>query len=198
MDSLLAYFPPSDKGLLPYYLFVVCRSFLPWHRPKVPLQSLTNPQVGIVSVGNSIQNLITLHYTRRLYNGVFVPNHAALRQSPANGKSAEDSVNKLIPASSTGKDTEKAQDQVTPLAARVFGVWTMLAGIIRMYTAQDTDNRALYQLSLITHAVAAVHFTSEILVFKTMRLTGPQLFPLAAGIGGTIWMTLQYSHYVSA
>ena len=150
----------------------------------------------MVSVGNSLQNLLTLHYTRRIYNGLFVPNHAALRAGPTNGKHPEDSVNKLIAASTTGKDTEKAHDQVTPLAARLFGTWTMLAGFIRMYTAHDVGNRALYQLSLITHLLAAGHFVSELLVYKTLRLTGPQMFPLVAGIGGSIWMTLQYSHYV--
>lgn len=146
-------------------------------------------QVGIVSFGNSVQNLVTLHYTRRIYNGLFVPNRAP---SDASG----DSIDKLVPASATGKDAEKGQDQVTPLAARVFGVWTMLAGLVRVYTSHDVGNRALYQLSIITHAVAAAHFTSELLVFKTMHITGPQLFPLAAGFGGTLWMVLQYAHYV--
>ncbi|CAK7214421.1 ergosterol biosynthesis protein [Sporothrix bragantina] len=173
MDTLLSYIPSGEQGLLPYYLFLV----------------------GIVSVGNSLQNLTTLHYTRRIYNNLFVPNPAA----PRNDAKAADSVNKLVLASvSGGKDTEKAQDQVTPLAARLFGTWTMLAGFIRMYAAHDVSNRALYELALITHVVAAVHFVSELTVFKTFRLTGPQLFPLFAGTGGSIWMALQYSHYVKA
>ncbi|KIH89864.1 hypothetical protein SPBR_01042 [Sporothrix brasiliensis 5110] len=167
MDTVLSYLPSGEQGLMPYYLFLV----------------------GIVSVGNSLQNLATLHYTRRIYNGLFVPSHQ---------KSNDDSIHKLIVASTTGKDTEKAQDQVTPLAARLFGTWTMLAGFVRMYAAHDIGNRALYQLALITHVVAAVHFISELTVYKTLRLTGPQLFPLIAGTGGSIWMALQYSHYVSA
>ena len=121
-----------------------------------------------------------------------------MREAPKGNKSPEDSIHKLISASTTGKDTEKAQDQVTPLAARVFGTWTMLAGFIRMYAAHDIGNRALYQLALITHVVAAFHFISELTVYKTLRLTGPQLFPLVAGTGGSIWMGLQYGHYVSA
>ena len=150
-------------------------------------------------MGNSVQNLVTLHYTRRIYNGLFVPNHALSRGSAAapGGANPEDRVDKLVPASSTGKDVEKARDQVTPLAARLFGVWTLLAGVIRVYTAYDVSSMALYQLSILTHVVAAVHFTSELLVFKSFRLTGPQLFPLFAGWGGSIWMSLQYAHYVS-
>ncbi|KJR81978.1 ergosterol biosynthetic protein 28 [Sporothrix schenckii 1099-18] len=167
MDTVLSYLPSGEQGLMPYYLFLV----------------------GIVSVGNSLQNLATLHYTRRIYNGLFVPSHQ---------KGNDDSIHKLIVASTTGKDTEKAQDQVTPLAARLFGTWTMLAGFVRMYAAHDIGNRALYQLALLTHVVAAVHFISELTVYKTLRLTGPQLFPLIAGTGGSIWMALQYSHYVSA
>ncbi|CAK7225768.1 ergosterol biosynthesis protein [Sporothrix curviconia] len=181
MDIILSYIPSGEQGLLPYYLFLV----------------------GIVSVGNSLQNLTTLHYTRRIYNSLFVPNPAIAgdnknketKQNPA------DSVNKLVlaSASAAGKDADKAaQDQVTPLAARLFGTWTMLAGFIRMYAAHDVSNRALYELALLTHVVAAAHFISELTVFKTFRLTGPQLFPLFAGTGGSIWMALQYSHYVKA
>lgn len=121
-----------------------------------------------------------------------------MREAPKGKKGPEDSIHKLLPASTTGKDTEKAQDQVTPLAARLFGTWTMLAGFVRMYAAHDISNRALYQLALLTHVVAAVHFISELTVYKTLRLTGPQLFPLVAGTGGSIWMALQYAHYVSA
>ncbi|KAL1895467.1 ergosterol biosynthesis protein [Sporothrix stenoceras] len=177
MDTVLSYLPSGEQGLMPYYLFLV----------------------GIVSVGNSLQNLATLHYTRRIYNGLFVPNHKLLREPATGKKGPEDSIHKLVPASSTGKDTDgKAQDQVTPLAARIFGTWTMLAGFIRMYAAHDIGNRALYQLALITHLVAAFHFISELTVYKTLRLTGPQFFPLVAGTGGSIWMALQYSHYVQA
>lgn len=130
-----------------------------------------------------------------------MPNHKLLKEPATKGKKTpEDSIHKLVPASSTAnKDSdgnEKAQDQVTPLAARVFGIWTMLAGFIRMYAAHDISNRALYQLALITHLVAAFHFISELTVYKTLRLTGPQFFPLVAGTGGSIWMALQYSHYV--
>ncbi len=128
-------------------------------------------------MGNSLQNLVTLHYTRRIYNGQFVPSPALSRTPTSTDVNPEDSVNKLVPASSTGKDVEKARDQVTPLAARLFGAWTLMTGLVRIYAAYDVSSPALYQLSLITHIVAASHFTSELLVFGTLRLTGPQIFP---------------------
>lgn len=126
-----------------------------------------------------------------------MPNRQVLGDKSAK-QAPEDNVNKLAPASANGKDSEKAQDQVTPLAARLFGLYTFFAGVIRMYAAHDISNRALYQLAFITHAVASAHFISELTVYKTMRLTGPQMFPLIAGTSGSLWMALQYSHYIKA
>ncbi|KAJ9156388.1 hypothetical protein NKR23_g832 [Pleurostoma richardsiae] len=176
MDQALAILPSAEKGYLPYYLLLV----------------------GVVAVGNSLQNLFTLHYTRRIYNGQFVPNPSLTRSgsSGAGAPNPDDSVAKLVPASPTGKDVEKARDQVTPLAARLFGTWTLITGILRVYAAYRVDDPVLYQLGLITHLLAAAHFSSELLVFKTLRLTGPQIFPLVAGFGGSIWMALQYHAYV--
>lgn len=108
----------------------------------------------------------------------------------------EDSTAVLKPASATGKDSEKAKDQITPLAARLMGIYTLLAGLIRIYTSFRPEDPSLYQLSILTHVVAAVHFTSELLVYKTLKFTGPQAFPFAAAYGGTLWMTLQWAHYV--
>ncbi|KAK3389640.1 hypothetical protein B0H63DRAFT_445822 [Podospora didyma] len=168
MDQIQAYLPSGEKGYLPYYLFVI----------------------GIVAMGNSLQNLATLHYTRRIYNGRFVQNHLQGSANP------EDSVNSLKPASSTGKDSEKGRDQVTPLAARLFGSYTFLAGLTRIYASYSVENASLYQLALLTHVVAAFHFTSELLVYKTIKFSGPQGFPFAAAYLGGLWMTLQYGHYV--
>lgn len=131
-----------------------------------------------------------MHYTRRIYNGLFFPNASA----------GADSTAKLIPAtpSRATKDKPTPNDQVTPLAARLFGVYTVLAGVVRVYGAYRVHDPVLYQLCLFTHVLAATHFTSEILVFKTIRLGWEHAFPLTAGFGGSIWMALQYSHYVKA
>lgn len=113
-----------------------------------------------------------------------------------------DSVRKLQPvagpAAPSLKDKPTGVDQVTPLAARLFGVYTILAGVIRVYGAYRVHDPVLYQLCLFTHVLAATHFTSEIVVFRTLRLGWEHAFPLAAGFGGSIWMALQYGHYVKA
>lgn len=191
MDKLVSFLPSAEDGILPYYLLVV--SHLAPHpdytnAPQVLTRYL---QVSVAAIGNSIQNLLTLHYTRRIYNGLFVPNSSTTNV---------DSVHKLTPVTSTAslKDKPTATDQVTPLAARLFGVYTILAGVIRIYGAYRVHDPALYQLCLFTHMLAAAHFTSEIVVFKTLRLGWEHAFPLSAGFGGSLWMTLQYSNYVRA
>ncbi|PSS05199.1 Erg28 like protein-domain-containing protein [Coniella lustricola] len=169
MDGLLSFLPSAEDGILPYYLLLV----------------------SAASIGNAIQNYLTLHYTRRIYNGLFVPNSTV-----TNG----DSVQKLQPVSSaaTLKDKPTATDQVTPLAARLFGIYTIAVGVIRLYGAYNIHDGALYQLCIFTHMLAGFHFTSEIVVYKTLRLAGPHIFPFSAAFGGTLWMVLQYSNYVKA
>lgn len=149
-----------------------------------------------MATGNALQNLTTLHYSRRLYNGTFVPN-ASLPKASANFN-PEDSVTKLVPVEPSSKDAEKAKDQMTPLAARLFGIYTLMAGIVRFYASYRVEDPSLYQLAIWTHVIAVVHFTTELLVFKSMRFSGPQVFPLLAGYTGSVWMILQYGHYVSA
>ena len=162
---------------------------------KDPADSRLPPsQISLVAMGNALQNLATLHYTRRLYNGKFVPNHAL---PPATDRfNPDDSIHVLKPASTSGKDADKAKDQVTPLGARVFGTYTFMAGIIRFYACYDLSNPLLYKLAIWTHIIAAAHFTSEMFVYKTMKFSGPQGFPFAAAYGGLCWMLMQYSHYV--
>ena len=115
----------------------------------------------------------------------------------ATGKSnPEDSITKVIPATS-GKDSEKAQDQVSPLAARLFGTYTFMAGVIRLYACYRLEDPSLYQLGIWTHIIAAGHFTSELLVYKTIKFSGPQIFPFMAAYVGTVWMFMQYDNYVT-
>ncbi|TLS31456.1 hypothetical protein PpBr36_03471 [Pyricularia pennisetigena] len=177
MASLSTLMPPLDNGLLPAYLMLV----------------------SVLAIGNALQNFTTLHYSRRIYNGLFVSNPALKRKERSDENprhNPDDSINKLVPASSTGKDVEKANDQLTPLAARLFAVWTLITGVVRLYTAYDVSNQALYQLSVLTHFLAGGHYLSELLIFKTCRPSVPVLFPIFAGSTGFIWMTLQYTHYV--
>ena len=73
-----------------------------------------------------------------------------------------------------------------------------MAGVIRVYAAHNLHLRPVYELALMTHVIATAHYLSELLIFKTCGVELPQLFPLFVGPSGTIWMLLQYSHYVKA
>jgi len=168
MDRVLQFLPSAEKGYLPYYLFVF----------------------SIVAMGNVFQNYKTLHFTRRIYNGKFVPNNNLPKASAT--FNPDDSVHKVVPA----QPGKTGTDQMTPLAARLFGTYTFAVGLIRFYAAYGIENRFLYQLGIWTHVIAAVHFTSEMLVYKTVRMGWEHMFPFFAAYVGTVWMALQYNHYV--
>lgn len=68
----------------------------------------------------------------------------------------------------------KPQD-VSPLAARVFGTWTFLSAVIRGMCAYNIQNLAVYQLTMVTFALALLHFGSEWLLFRSTNLRSPGL-----------------------
>ncbi|RCI09837.1 hypothetical protein L249_3999 [Ophiocordyceps polyrhachis-furcata BCC 54312] len=161
---------PSAKGLLPYYMLIL----------------------SIVSVGNSTQAYMTLHFTRRVYNGRFVLN---TRLPPKSASfEPDDAVDKLVPsASNTG-----TSDQVTPLAGRLFGTWTLITCIIRCYAAYNLHLGPVYDIAIWTYVVALAHFASELFVYRTMTLGLPQVFPFALASGALIWMPMVRNHYVES
>ncbi|OTB00579.1 hypothetical protein M426DRAFT_26492 [Hypoxylon sp. CI-4A] len=173
MDVLKEYLPPA-KGYLSYYLVVT----------------------SILAVGNSLQNYLTLHFSRRLYNGQFVPNQSLPPKTTT--FNPEDSTQKLIPASAASNPKDaRTQDQVTPLAARLFGTYTIISAIIRMYAAYNLHLAPIYQMTMWTYVVALFHFGSEFAVYKTAYL-GPIATTFFFATTGIIWMTSQYNFYVEA
>jgi hypothetical protein len=133
---------------------------------------------------------VTLHYSRRLYNGRFLPN---TNLPPATDTyNPKDSVKKLVSAHAN----PKAEDQCTPLAARCFGTWTLLTSIMRLYAAYHLDVAPVYNMAYWTYLVAFGHFVSELLYFKSMTLGVPQMFPLTLATTALIWMPLVRDHYV--
>ncbi|KAH9994583.1 transmembrane domain-containing protein [Xylariaceae sp. FL0662B] len=176
MDGLAAYLPPA-KGYLPYYML----------------------GLSIIAVGNSLQNYLTLHYSRRLYNGQFTPNPSL----PAKSASFDpaDSPQKLVPHAATAAAAAvskegRALDQVTPLAARLFGTYTLISAIVRIYASYHLALAPVYHMALWTYVVALVHFGSEFAVYKTARLGPPVLFPFFFASVGIVWMVSQYKFYV--
>ncbi|RYC60921.1 hypothetical protein CHU98_g5295 [Xylaria longipes] len=170
IDALKAYLP-SGEGYLPYYMF----------------------GLSVIAVGNSLQNYLTLHYSRRLYNGQFVPNASLPPKS--SGFDPEDSTRKLAPASANAKGG-RTTDQVTPLAARLFGTYTFISAIVRLYASYNLHLAPVYNIAIWTYVVALFHFGSEWAVFRSAYLGPPVLFPFFFATIGIFWMVSQYSFYV--
>ena len=146
--------------------------------------------MSLTSIGNSLQTYTTLHFTRRVYNGKFVRNN---NLPPATDKfNPEDSVKKLVSA----HDDPKATDQMTPLAGRLFGTWTFVACIVRLYAAYHLNLGPVYNIAYWTYIVALGHFGTELFVFKSMTFGLPQFFPFAIASMTLIWMPLVRDHYV--
>ena len=54
----------------------------------------------------------------------------------------------------------------------------------------------MYNLAYWTYLVAFGHFVSELLVFRSMTLGVPQMFPLTLATAALIWMPLVRDFYV--
>ncbi|KAI9896076.1 hypothetical protein N3K66_008976 [Trichothecium roseum] len=167
MDSFKAMLPPA-KGILPYYMIIL----------------------SVISIGNCIQAYTTLHFSRRVYNGRFLRN-PKLPAATATFD-PEDSVDKLIPA----QTDPKAADQLTPLAGRLFGTWTLITSVVRCYAAYNLHLGPVYNLAMWTYVVALGHYASELFVFKSMTFGVPQMFPFTLATCALIWMPMVRDHYV--
>jgi hypothetical protein len=149
----------------------------------------------VIAVGNSLQNYLTLHFSRRFYNGQFVPNTKLPAKSA--DYNPEDSTTKLVPASAADKDKGvRTQDQVTPLAARLFGTYTLISAIVRLYASYHLNIEPVYMMAMSTYLVALGHFTLEYFVYRTFHLGGPQIMPFFFATLGTVWMVMQKDFYV--
>ncbi|KAI2623696.1 transmembrane domain-containing protein [Xylaria nigripes] len=173
LDTLNRYLPQGE-GYLPYYMF----------------------GLSVIAVGNSLQNYLTLHYSRRLYNGQFVPNPSLPPKSTH--FDPEDSTRKLASISVVNTKDGRTIDQVTPLAARLFGTYTFISAIVRIYASYNLHIAPVYHIAVWTYVVALFHFASEWAVFRSAYLGPPILLPFFFASVGIIWMLSQYEFYVQA
>lgn len=130
-------------------------------------------QISLVSVGNSIQAYTSIYPTQRVYPG------------PLNPPPTSPSVNPLI-----------ANSPVTPLAAHLFGTWTVIQSLVRLYAAYNIDNPRFYELAFLTYVVAFAHFGSEWFVFKSTRWGAGLAGPVVVATGSLVWMWVQWGFYV--
>ncbi|CEQ42257.1 SPOSA6832_04058 [Sporobolomyces salmonicolor] len=61
---------------------------------------------------------------------------------------------------------------LNPLQARTFAVWTLMSAAVRIYASYNISNKVIYDLALVSYALAWLHFVSEALVFRTAGLAG--------------------------
>jgi hypothetical protein len=106
-----------------------------------------------------------------------------------------DSTKRLVPATSAAS-ASIAQDQVTPLAARLFGTWTLIASLVRIYAAYNLKYAHMYDLAIWTYVVALGHFSSEMFIYKSMTFGKPQAGPFFFAGLALIWMPMVRSYYV--
>jgi len=83
---------------------------------------------------------------------------------------------------------EKAND----LAARLFGLWTLMSAFLRLSCAILITNRALFNLTLLSFVVANVHFLSEAFIYKTAPITIGVLTPMIVSGVSILWMIVAY------
>ena len=89
-----------------------------------------------------------------------------------------------------------AASQVTDFSARMFGTWTFLSCVVRLYAAYRIDVKEVYMLALWTFVIALGQFGSEWLIYGTMKM-GKGLVPVLVVAGGSIiWMLVQWNYYV--
>ncbi|MCJ1402459.1 ergosterol biosynthesis protein [Xylographa trunciseda] len=88
-----------------------------------------------------------------------------------------------------------AASQVTPFAARVYGTWTFLSAVVRLYAAYRIDNPDFYHLTLATFVIALLHFASEWLVYGTMQADAGCATVMLVAVGSTAWMLVQRGFY---
>ena len=111
-------------------------------------------------------------------------------------------MSKLVPAPAPADGTAtkakdgRAQDQVTPLAARLNGTYTVISAIVRLYAAYHLRLGPVYRMALWTYVVALAHYASELLVYRTARPGAPVLMPFLFASLGISWMFAQYDFYV--
>ncbi|KAG8906387.1 ergosterol biosynthesis protein [Tulasnella sp. 403] len=96
----------------------------------------------------------------------------------------------------TKKLYAKKPGQVTPLQARTSTMWNFTAAVVRFHCAYNIHNKAVYDMTLWTYAIAFFHFSSELLLFRTSNLNAALISPVIVSSTSLLWMLKQYDFYV--
>jgi hypothetical protein len=83
----------------------------------------------------------------------------------------------------------------TRLLAHVYGVKNIYTSLIRTYAAYQINNPALYNLATFTYAAVLFLFTTELVVWRTVRLR-EAVFPFVNAGVGLAWMLSSRERYL--
>ncbi|SNX83079.1 related to ERG28 - involved in synthesis of ergosterol [Melanopsichium pennsylvanicum] len=89
-----------------------------------------------------------------------------------------------------------AGGQITPLSARLFGVWNFASAVIRYYAAYNIHDKVAYELCMWSFVIALAHFISETFVFKTAKMGPGIISPLIVASSSLAAMYAHYRSYV--
>lgn len=95
----------------------------------------------------------------------------------------------------TRKVYENSPQEVTPLSARTFGTWTLISSFIRLYGALHLNENHVFQLTFISYTIALLHFSSELLIYRTCKIGKGTLGPLIVATTSLTWMYCQKEYY---
>lgn len=98
----------------------------------------------------------------------------------------------------TQKVYSKAPSKINSLSCRLFGTWTFVACIIRLYGSLFYYEEHIYQLTFISYVVALLHFGSELVLFRSCALDKGFMGPLIVSTTSLAWMYLQKEFYTGS
>uniref|UniRef100_A0A6B2L3P5 3-beta hydroxysteroid dehydrogenase/isomerase domain-containing protein n=1 Tax=Arcella intermedia TaxID=1963864 RepID=A0A6B2L3P5_9EUKA len=79
-------------------------------------------------------------------------------------------------------------EQITPLCAKLFGAWTLVATVVRGVCAFNLNNAVIYRVTYFTFLVALGLYSWEFFVSKSIPLFGASMPGFVASTS-LIWMT---------
>lgn len=91
---------------------------------------------------------------------------------------------------------DKQPDLVSDLYGRTFATWTVTTCILCLICAKNPCNPSIYGATLASFAVAFLHFSTELLVFKTLSWKSAANPMVVAGVS-LLWMGAGWNYYTN-
>ncbi|TPX57167.1 hypothetical protein PhCBS80983_g04036 [Powellomyces hirtus] len=82
-------------------------------------------------------------------------------------------VQSFVPSMRVTSRIYEKTTEATPLMSRMMGLWTITSGIVRVYTAWNITNKALYTVAMWTFVLAGFSFYTEVFLYKTAKISSP-------------------------